>query len=100
MTPRIADASAAVACVRQKCVDQPGKESVWPMRVHPVAGCVEFLHIAPDAPAVFEHGYFESRDPLIRNVGDVLDIVQERYRVVVAAKQQDLPVEFDEPLEH
>jgi len=33
------------------------------------------------------------------DVGDVLDVVQKRHRVVVGTKEQDLPVESDEAFE-
>ena len=60
---------------------------------------VELFHVAPDAPSVLQHGYFELRDPFAGHVHDVLGIVEEGDVVVIASEQQNAPVECHETLE-
>jgi hypothetical protein len=66
--------------------------------MRPVAG-IDLLHLPPHSPAVLDDWNLESRDPFIWNVDDVLGVVQEGDVVVVAAEQQDTPVEVQEPIE-
>ena len=92
----VADQAAAVPGFREMGVDDFREEAIGPIGVHAIARRVEFLHFAPQSPAVLEDGNLEPCDALVRNVDDVLRIMQERCRVVIAPKKEDLPIELDE----
>ena len=63
------------------------------------AGSIEFFHLSPNAPAILVNRHLVSRHSLVRDVDDVLGIVEEGHVVVVAADQQDLATELHEPIE-
>ncbi len=97
-TLRVADSPAVVAGLGQIRVHEPREEAVGPVRMRPVAG-IELLHVPPDACAAVADGHLEPRHALARDVDDVLGVVKEGHGVVIAAEQQDLAVERDEPIE-
>ena len=94
----VADQAAVVPGFREMGVDDSREEAIGPVGVHAIARRVEFLHFAPQSPAVLEDGDLEPGDALVRNVDDVLRVMQEGYCVVIAPKKEDLPIEVDESL--
>ncbi len=93
------DGAAGVAGLRKIPVGQRCEEALGPGRMGACRGRVNLLHVAPHAPAVLEHGYHEPRHALVRDVEDMLGVVQERDGVVIAAEQQDPAVQLDEALD-
>ena len=96
---RVADAAAAVLRLRQIRVDDLREEAIGPVRVRAGAAGIDFLHFLPDPLAVLEPRHFHRHDPEAGHVEDVLGVMQEGHGVVIAADQQDLAVELDEPFE-
>src|SRR5262249_49994698 len=96
---RVPDAPALVRGCREKAVDDPGKEPVWPVGMNSLIGGVEFLHSAPETAAIFRYGHLVSRNPFVRDVSDVLHIVKESDCVVIGSEQYDLAVERQEAIE-
>src|SRR5687768_12912186 len=96
---RAADLSAAVIGVRQVGADDASEEPVRPVGVSSLTGSIDFLHSPPHPRSVFVNGNLVLRDALIRNVDDVLGVVEEGHVVVIAAEQKDLAAGVDESLE-
>src|SRR5579884_373953 len=95
---RISDETARVAGAREIAVDEPCKKAVGPVAMRALGG-IEFLHIAPHPRAILEHGDLVPNDDFIGDVGDVLGVVQESHRVVIAPEQQNLTVQLEETVE-
>jgi hypothetical protein len=99
MTFRIADPAAMVGRLREVAVGELGKEPIVPVGVDTIAGRVELLHVAPHADSVLPDRDLEPRHALARDIDNVLGVMQKRHRIMVGAKQQNLPIQFDESLE-
>jgi hypothetical protein len=60
---------------------------------------VELFHPPPHALALLEHRHLVACDALVREVRDVLGVMQEGHLVVVRPEQQDPAAKLHEPLE-
>src|ERR671925_184617 len=80
-------------------IDDLREESIGPIGVHPFTRRVELLHLAPHSLAVLEDWHPEACDTFVRDVDDVLRVVQEGHGVVIAPEQENPSVAFDESFE-
>jgi hypothetical protein len=99
VTFRITDLPAIPGRLREVAIGELGEEPIGPVGVDAIAGRVELLHVAPNADSVLPDRHREPRHALARNIDNVLGIMQKRHRIVVGAKQQNLPIQFDESLQ-
>jgi hypothetical protein len=82
----------------QIAVDELGEEALRPMRVGALVG-VNLLGPPPYPRVVFLDRHLKTSNALVRNVENVLGIVQEGNGVVVRSQEEDLAVKLDETLE-
>src|ERR1700733_4688431 len=82
-----------VARFREQAADNLGEESIGPVLMSAIAGGVKFLHCTPHPTALLHYGHFITRDSLVWNLGDMFNVVEEGYSIVIGAQQYDLAVE-------
>src|SRR5438874_10833915 len=99
MRSGVADQAAVVTSVGEMTVDDFREEPIGPVGMLPLSRRIEFLHVAPYPRAMLQDRYFEALDAFVRNVHDVLRVMQQRHGIVIAAGEQDLPIQLDESLE-
>src|ERR1043166_1430598 len=96
---RVPDLAAAVPGALQVRVENLREEMVRPVGVYARARRVVFLATPPHPLAVLIDRHLEARDPFVRNVHDMLGVVQEGDRVVVGPEHEDLAIALEKPLE-
>jgi len=79
------------------CMKSTDKHSIYP-RVSTCRCSIKFLHISPYARTVIVHRDSKCRDALVRDLHNVLGVMEQRHMIVVAPDEQNLPMQLHEAI--